>query len=619
MEVRIAARKTGLGVCLIALLLQLSGAVSAQQLPTADAAALLQMTRVCTDIEDAIMLATGSSLDEAAKQLVQAQSLPDANRRALAEILRGVRLILQQDSSQPFQVTTTMDGADRKYVTALAILMDASRGSLSPLRVESQVCALNELAVMLTYFRMRPKDDREPVLQAVKHFQDLGGVSVVSLLVEGSIHLERENPEAALLSFAHAIAMDPDSWRAAYGYARAALRLSRPADAYAALLPLAGRRGSDPTFAAMMGTALYQMNRLADARPWLEEVRKSSRQTPDVMLMRAHVAVQERDFLTAGSLLNALYRERTKDRTWLVLKSVLAQESGRLRDAERYARIAVQLYPTDAWSIGRLIEVGKASGDVMLHKEVADLAEKLLAMPLPSGALPIETALADQAHRAALAFLVLEYYRQGRWSAAADLCLQHEGLGLDKAMVAEILRRSGNLSEALAFTRDWMAGEPSSEKAAEAYLRTVAAMTGGGIAKAEAPLRDVPIPQGLLALPLQPVPMDNPLIELVVRFLAMPFSKDMRSFLLVFRASLEPDEDKAIGYLREALLARADNPEAFLKLATLYTARHERRADLTDRTDRDRALLYLDQVRLLAPSDPEMMQAADALRARLMD
>ncbi|MDH7484148.1 MAG: hypothetical protein QHH01_05940, partial [Spirochaetales bacterium] len=113
--------------------------------------------------------------------------------------------------------------------------------------------------------------------------------------------------------------------------------------------------------------------------------------------------------------------------------------------------------------------------------------------------------------------------------------------------------------------------------------------------------------------------MDNPLVELVVRFLAMPFSKDMRSFLLVFRANLEPDEDKAIGYLREALLARADNPEAFLKLAALYTARHERRTDMSDRTDRDRALFYLDQVKLLAPRDPEMMQAANELRLRLVD
>jgi tetratricopeptide (TPR) repeat protein len=193
------------------------------------------------------------------------------------------------------------------------------------------------------------------------------------------------------------------------------------------------------------------------------------------------------------------------------------------------------------------------------------------------------------------------------------------GVPLDKEMVAVILRKSGNVQEALQFALSWYLQEPTSEKAVEAYLRSLAMATGGGLASA-APTRDVPtaIVPGLPGLGMsQDEGANSALLDIVLKFIAAPFSKELKSFLYYMSATLQSDENKAISQLKDALAERADNVEALVSLASIYINRYNRQSDKSDTTNRDKAVLYLEQAKSLHPNDDEILARIKQLEAEL--
>ena len=80
---------------------------------------------------------------------------------------------------------------------------------------------------------------------------------------------------------------------------------------------------------------------------------------------------------------------------------------------------------------------------------------------------------------------MLDAYDHQDWYAAAAMLESNSEAGLDKSIVATILRKSGRTKEAIAFSSEWYKEAPQSEPAAEAYLRSLAAAgTGVGVASA---------------------------------------------------------------------------------------------------------------------------------------
>ena len=275
---------------------------------------------------------------------------------------------------------------------------------------------------------------------------------------------------------------------------------------------------------------------------------------------------------------------------YLYLKAVYAKGQNRYDEALKWARKALQTYPEDP-EIMVLLAGILFAGPETGHEEASALcleARKLFenvqsappgpiaAGPIPAGAglpplSPLKTAMREEAKSEADRFLMLEAYNHQDWYKAATMLEDSSPTGLDKAVIATILRKSGRTREAIAFSSEWYKEAPQEESAVEAYLRSLAASsTGIGVASAATSgVSDAS--SGLLGLAagysqggLGPSLESGqvPLVGLVLKLLSGSCSKGMLSYLYYLRGTLQADPDAAIDSYRLALLERGDNVEA---------------------------------------------------------
>jgi len=631
-----------------------------QTLPKTDVEQLKKIASEATDIETLIVLATPRSLSQARSRTKASPYLSEPNKAALDAIAKSIGLILYGPKNAPFEIPVLAKGADQKYITCLAGLSDASAGK-SPKIFENGSCSLmGELISALPFFRDSRNEIRAGALVAISRLEDLGGISTVPPLVRGQIALEAKQYTEAASQFQKALELDALSEKPACGLARAWIALGEPGKAKQVLDPIisialaesakeiSAKDGynEDPSsnkvassgggyietteaeqnilsadIKSLYGLALYHLNNILDAEPWLKAALKEDASRTDLLVPLAHAALQRRDYASAWKNLEGASKIASKDRNWLILKSQYALENSRQVDAERFARTAVSQYPQDPVALAQLVRAIQESTDAQRHKEATDLAKKVLDITKnePPNLTPLEQAWRKQAEDKAFQFLVMENYNNQDWIMAAKYLQEAGGVPLDKEMVATILRKSGNVQEALQFALSWYIQEPTSEKAVEAYLRSLAMATGATLASA-APTRDVPtaILPGMSGLEMRQEEGANlALLDIVLKFIAAPFSKELKSFLYYMSATLQSDENKAIDQLKDALAERADNVEALVSLASIYLNRYNRQSDKSDTINRDKAVLYLEQAKSLRPSDDEIKARINQLEAEL--
>ncbi|MFA5852955.1 MAG: hypothetical protein WC820_09645, partial [Spirochaetales bacterium] len=155
-----------------------------------------------------------------------------------------------------------------------------------------------------------------------------------------------------------------------------------------------------------------------------------------------------------------------------------------------------------------------------------------------------------------------------------------------------------------------------SERAAEAYLRSLAAAgTGIGVASA-APPAVSDAGSGLLSLiggygsgakAAGVASGQSPIIGLVLRLLSGNCSSSMRSYLFYLRGTLQSDPDAAIDSYRMALLERADNVEAIVALAKAYA----------QKKDVQKAFFYIKQAKAFGIGDKNLAAELQKLEAAL--
>lgn len=609
---------------------------SAQQtLPQIDAETLKKIAGEASGIEALIVAATPKSIAKAQTAIVASKFLSAPDRAALGSIARSVALIIYGPKDARAEIPAAAQGADTKYIACLAGLGDASSGK-SPQVFESGACStMTELISSLPFFRSSKNEVRTQALAALGRFKELGGVSAVPYLIDGQIAFESKRYPESLNDYLKALAMDDQSPKAACGAARASLALDAPQDAKKALDPiLAATQGTtelSPSstlsstlgtdFKSLYGLTLYNLNEVLDAEPWLATALAAEPARTETLVPLAQAAMQKRNYQAAWQYLESASKTASNDRVWLILKSQYALENSRQADAERFARSAVQYYPKDPVALAQLILTLQKSTDDVRHTEAIGLATAVLDLTNSDGAqlVPLEQARRVQARDEALQFLVSESYARQNWADAAKYLQMAGNVPLDNEMVATILRKSGNVQAAVKFASNWYAQDPSSEKAVEAYLRSLALTTGGGLASA-APASDVHTGLGLALSALgvtQPGSENSAMLDLVVKFIAAPFSKELKSFLYYMSASLQNDENKAIDQLKDALAERADNVEALVSLASIYLGRYQRQTDKSDTTNRDKALRYLTQAESLNPTDNDIRARIVQLKAQL--
>ncbi len=591
---------------------------------------------------------TPDSLLSAQAHLLDSSRVREEERPVLLEILRGMSFLLYpplpatdaairsaalkaREDPKPagFVIDPKLGAMDQVYSVAITQLVEASHGKIFPAPKGTPADLLTELLPMLAIFHTQDKEVARQALGYAERFEALEGFpSGIPGLVKARYEMISGDPARAVTALQKVLAEYPDVWPARLSLGAHLISVDKYPEALAMLEPIAAGRARDPEFLKSYAQALYRNGRLADAEA---VARRGFELCPDALdlgLVLAHALLDRNEYAAAQPIVDAVGRKKPTDRLYLQFKARLAQGQNRREEALRWARKSLQTYPEDPEAmvlLAGLLLAGER--DHSGHDEALALCREAISRfqgiaagtvrsPIPPS--PLRAALYRESRDEATRLMLLEAYRHQDWHSAAGLLESADSAGLDKAVVSTILRRSGRYDEAVAFASEWYRNTPNSEAAAEAYLRSLAAMmTGSGIASAGgAAVSDAALgylnsfstgTTGFLATGALAASNGSPLISLVIQLYSASASPMLRSYINYLRGTLSTDPDAAMDFFRAALVERADNVEALAALARSYAARN----------DTAKALSYIRQAKSIGVGDQELLAALLALEARL--
>lgn len=589
-----------------------------------------------TEIERCIILATPTSLARAKEGLAQSKVISEDDKKALSEISRGISALLYQrgpnggaggskasesgrEAARRFFVDPSLKVISPAYAICLTQLVEASQGRIFDAPKGSDDTFLTAILPALAIFATSEKNVSDAALAYAERFAKSGTYPTAIVGLARARHAEKSGDLVkAYYDYQAVVDAYPDVWPAKLQLGVVALALGMPVRALGFLAPLAEAGVSDLAILAPYATALYRNGKLAEAEPIVMKCLAVDPESPAFLSMAAHILIDRNDFASAQPLLETLGRKVPNDKFYLSLRALQAKGQGRVEEAIKYARKALQASPDDPEAMTLLAGIlfADSTSD---HAEASALcvdAQKRFAAekvaPKPAGApvpSPLAKAMRDEAESQVSRYLLLDAYDRQDWFAAAKMLDAAPTAGLDKSVVATILRRSGREKEAVAFATEWYRGSPDSEDAAEAYLRSLAAAS---VASAGAPVAS-DIGSGLLgqlnaAKAGSAAPAGKPgLVGIVLRLLSGPCSDSLRSYLYYLNGTLLADDSAAIDSFRMALLERADNIEAIVALAEAYARKG----------DSQKALFFVRQAKAIGVADSELAAELKSLELKL--
>ncbi|MCE1196272.1 tetratricopeptide repeat protein [bacterium] len=589
-----------------------------------------------TEIERCIILATPDSLARAKDGLAQSKVISEDDRRALSEIVRGISSLLYprgpngaakaakaggngNDAAPRFFVDPSLTAISPAYAVCLTQLVEASQGRIFDAPKGSDDTFLTAILPALAIFTTSEKNVADAALAYAERFAKSGTYPTAIVGLVRARGAEKAGDLVKAYYDYQAVAdAYPDVWIAKLRLGIVALALDMPVRALGFLEPLAEAGTSDLAVLAPYATALYRNGRLAEAEPVVMKCLAADPEAPPFLSMAAHILIDRNDFAAAQPLLETLGRKIPNDKFYLSLRALQAKGQGRADEAIKYARKALQASPDDPEAMVLLAGILFGDGAVD-HAEATSLcldaqkrfaaekaAQKPAGAPLPS---PLAKAMRDEAERQVSRYLLLDAYDRQDWFAAAKMLDAAPTAGLNKSVVATILRRSGREKEAVAFASEGYRGAPDSEDAAEAYLRSLAAAS---VASAGQPAVS-DIGAGLLgqlnaAKAGSPSVAGQPaLVGIVLQLLSGSCSDSLRSYLHYLNGTLLADDNAAIDSFRMALLERADNVEAIVALAKAYARKG----------DAQKALFFVRQAKAIGVADAELASELKTLELKL--
>lgn len=586
-----------------------------------------------TEIERCIILATPGSLAQTREGLIQSKVISEDDKNAMLEIIRGISALLYppprtngKDTASGFFMEPSLRNINPIYSVCLTQLVEASHGRIFSAPKGSEGAFLAEILPALAIFRSSDREVARTALGYVERFEAAGSFpSAVTGLVRARFARLAGDPVASYSHYKQVLDSYPDVWPARLELGILSLELEKPVNALAFLSPLMESRGNDTRAVTPYTVALYRNGKLAEAEPFARKGLAYEPESGELLQIAAHILIDKNDFAAAQPYLDAFGKKRPGDKMFLYLKAILTKGQNRHEEALKWARKALQLYPEDPEVMvllaGILFKGSDAGRDeataLSLEARKRFAADRALATG--SGIIPLSplrNAMREEADGEAARFLMLDAYNHQNWYAAAAMLEESSETGLDKEVVATILRKSGRNKEALAFSSEWYRNTPLSEAAVEAYLRSLAAAsTGIGVASAAGPVVS-DAGAGFLGLfggfsqgtPTTGLELGQPsIVGLVLQLLSGSCSANMRSYLLYLRGTLQSDTDAAIDSFRMALIERADNVEAIVALARAYARK----------SDTQKALFFVRQAKTIGISDAALAAELQSLEAML--
>lgn len=614
-------------IAFLSTLSALAGAFAQTSIPLVSPSTLPKLLYSRPEIERCIILATPESLARAKDELGESKVISVDEKAALAEIIRGVSLVLYpppprhdngvkpvgakltDDEGEAFFVDPSLGTIQKMDSLLLTQLVQASQGHIFASGDGTAASSLSELLPALAIFRSKdPETMRSAFEYAVRFEATVKADSVIPGLVQARYYLRSGETEKARSRYGSLLEAHPDLWPARLAFGTLALEKGDPRGAIGYLQPLLASRETDPAFLLPYALSLYQDGRFADAERFVLEGLVVYPSSADLAEAEAQILQDRNEFAKSGPYLDVAAKRKPNSRAYLFLRTTQYAGIGRKDEALKWARKTFQAYPNDPEAmvlLANCLSAGPESGRAEA-KALAEAARGIFASSTAQPRTPLATSLRTQAANEATRILLLDACDRQDWYQAASLLDAQDRGSLDKNLVATILRKSGRTTEALDFASAWYASAPNSDPAAEAFLRSLAAVA---LASAAKPGTSDSGP-GILSLASAAAPealVQPELVNLVLRLLATASSPSMQSFLYYLKGSLSTDQDAAIDNYRAALLARADNVEALLALAKIYASKG----------DAQKALFYVKQATMLGVTDKDLDAQLKALEKSL--
>ena len=565
-----------------------SGQGTAIQTPAPPAMTKAQAER--KEIEEALAFGSPSSFARAF-DLIAASSLERTDAHLLAWVGARMATIAYPISSPGFVPQDLRNQGSIPTGSLARMISEALSGRVPEVKAADAGDPLAELIPSLAVFRSDSRETARLALAALDRFAALGLPSVVPSIVRGLDAERRSALEESLSDYRAALSLSPDAWPAVLGAARDLLGLQRPAEA----LDLVGKAPAtildNQDFRKVRAMALYENASFDEAAPLVAQALSDDPLDARLMLIRAYLLVRAKQWQQAIPLLDAYSTVDSSNRSLVLLRGMVSEGLRNREEGLRWARKGLETSPDDPefLTLAARLLLSPTATPATAADKARDLEEARRdarrafdltaeSRPAPAGLSPARIAQRRDAGNEAARILLEEAAGRYDWAGAVeyiDRARLSPGFA-NEALVALVLRKSGNWPRALDHATVWYQGSPSSEAAAEAYLR---ALIGSGNLKAAE--------------------------DLLPRLLLAPGTTLGRSNLHYLQSLLAKTEDSALSSLRTALVENADNVEALLGVYDIYFRRQ----------DWQRASFYLKQALALAPRDPEIIQRARDLAA----
>ncbi|MDR2619415.1 MAG: hypothetical protein LBC62_11150 [Treponema sp.] len=417
---------------------------------------------------------------------------------------------------------------------------------------------LEHVLPFLALYRETRSERLLPALQDLKKAADLNPASVLAPLFMGLVYERSGSFEEAGAQYSRAWQLSPECYPAALGLARIAGVRGDSQEAVRLLSDLVIRFPDNIQIKRQLALAYYSNRDWSRAGPAIAEVLQRDSRDGEFILMRAHVLVEEGQFLQAQAPLDLYASVNSSSRLYLFLRARVQAEGYRNRDAAlNYLRSLLRApggIVDDEVSVyaARLLVDSPRTED---QAEGRDLLNRLLGGPNPS--LTVMTlAVQDAIHRQA--------WQEARTYLARLLDERRSSQDLLNAYTVE--HGQGNNAAALSYARELYEREPSGEDAVTAYISAL-------------------IDTGR---------QDEAGRMIETRLGAA--SGTLKSRYYYLRSRTRPNEDAAMNDLRSSLFEDPRNLNALIAMFEIY---HRHR-------DERRAVYYLKQALALAPDNPQL-------------
>lgn len=391
--------------------------------------------------------------------------------------------------------------------------------------------------------------------------RDLNKNSVLAPFFLGLIYERSSLLNAAVEEYNRAYAISRDCYPAVLGLARILERQGKRPEAIRLLSDLVIQYPDNLVVKRQLAVAYYNNQDWSRADPVIAEVLQRDSRDSAFILMRAHVLVEQGQFLQAQAPLDMVGAVDPNNRLYLFLRARVQAEGYRNRDsALNYLRSLIRTYPTDdeaAVYASRLLMESTRPED---RREGRELLNRLLAAGDPS-LLVVNLALQDAIDREA-------------WSEARsflDRLLVERRSPQDLLSAYTVERGLGNNSAALQAARELYERDTAAEEGINAYI-TALIDTG----------------------------RNDEAVRLIEGRLSTLPGGALKGRYYYLRSRLRTNEDATMNDLRSSLFEDPRNLSALTAMFEIYRRRK----------DDSRAVFYLKQALALAPDNPQLRRYA---------